>query len=180
MKPLVKKISKSLALKIRLIAGAILLGAAMLVLPVTLLLLDAALLLNPYILGTVLVVALLFGLAGYGFFVRPFLLFPKLPDVQVETDGEFLYIHSKKEAKIPLSELTYVNVDVDLPFQDQPSVIMDFWEEVLAHYCAEEYGTLILELEGFGTYKLYFVSYAQETADNLIAFLDKAMNQADQ
>ena len=179
MKPLVKKISKPLALKIRLIAGAILMGGAMLVLPVTLLLLDASLLLNPYMLGTVLVVALLFGLAGYGYFVRPFLPFPKIPNVQVETDGEFLYIHSKKEAKIPLSELTYANVDVDLPFQDQPSVILDFWEEILTHYCAEEYGTLTLELDGFGKYKFYFVAYAEETSDQLISFIQKAMNSAE-
>ena len=167
-------------MKIRLIIGAISMGLAMIVLPVTLLFLSPALLLNPYVLGTVLVVALLFGLAGYGFFVRPFLMFPKIPDVQVEADGEFLYIHSrKKEAKIPLSELTYANVDVSLPFQEQPSVILDFWEEILTHYCAEEYGTLTLELDGFGKYKFYFVSYAQETSDELISFLQKAMDSTD-
>ena len=177
MKPLVKKISKPLALKIRLIIGTITMGLAMVILPITLLFLDASLLLNPYILGTSLIVALLFGLAGYGFFVRPFRMFPKVPDVQVEADEEFLYIHSlKKEAKIRLSELTFADVDVSLPFQDQPSVILDFWEEILTHYCAEEYGTLTLELEGFGKYKFYFVAYAEETSDRLISFIQKAMD----
>ena len=33
-------------------------------------------------------------------------LYLKLPDVQLEYDDEFLYIHSKKEAKIPLDDLT--------------------------------------------------------------------------
>jgi hypothetical protein len=180
MTQLVKKISKPLVLKIRLIIGMIVMGIAMFILPVFLLIFNASMLANPYMIGTVLVVMLLFGLIGYGYFVRPFLLFRKLPDVLAETDGEFLYIHSKKEAKIPLSELTFAEVDVDLPFLDQPSVVMDFWEEIISHYCAEEYGTIILELEGFGKYKLYFASYAQETANNLIAFIDKAMNQADQ
>ena len=180
MKPIVKKISKPLALKIRLIAGAILMGAAMLVLPVTLLLLDVSLLLNPFILGTVLVVALLFGLIGYGYFVRPFRLFPKVPDVQVEADDEFLYIHTlKKEAKIPFTELIFANVDVSLPFQDQPSVILDFWEEILTHYCAEEYGTLTLDIDGFGKYKFYFVAYAEETSDQLISFIQKAMDSTE-
>lgn len=180
MKPLVKKISKPLALKIRLIAGAILMGAAMLVLPVTLLLLDVSLLLNPFILGTVLVVALLFGLIGYGYFVRPFRLFPKVPDVQVEADDEFLYIHTlKKEAKIPFTALTFADVDVSLPFQDQPSVILDFWEEILTHYCAEEYGTLTLDIDGFGKYKFYFVAYAEETSDQLISFIQKAMDSTE-
>lgn len=177
MKPIVKKISKPLALKIRLIIGAITMGLAMIVLPITLLFVSPELFLNPYIIGTCLIVALLFGLAGYGYFVRPFRMFPKVPDVQVEADDEFLYIHTlKKEAKIPFAELTFADVDVSLPFQNQPSVILDFWEEILTHYCAEEYGTLTLELDGFGKYKFYFVAYAEETSDKLISFIQKAMD----
>ncbi len=180
MKPIVKKISKPLALKIRLIIGAITMGLAMIVLPITLLFVSPELFLNPYIIGTCLIVALLFGLIGYGYFVRPFRLFPKVPDVQVEADDEFLYIHTlKKEAKIPFTELTFADVDVSLPFQDQPSVILDFWEEILTHYCAEEYGTLTLDIDGFGKYKFYFVAYAEETSDQLISFIQKAMNSAE-
>ena len=179
MTQLVKKISKPLILKIRLIAGAIFMAIARFVLPVFLLFTDPALLLDSSVLITSLVIMLIFGLAGYGIFIRPFLLFRKLPDVQAETDGEFLYIHSKKEAKIPLAELTRAEVDVDLPFQNQASVMKDFMDEILVYFCSERYGTVILELEGYGTYKMYFVSQAQETADKLIRFIDKAMNSAE-
>ena len=40
---------------------------------------------------------------GHLRFVRPYCLYLKLPEIQAEYDDEFLYIHAKKEAKIPLA-----------------------------------------------------------------------------
>ena len=42
---------------------------------------------------------------------------------------------------------------------------------------SESYGTLELDIDGFGTYKLRFVSQVEDTADELIAFLQGVMNQ---
>lgn len=38
--------------------------------------------------------------------IRNYLLYRRLPVVQAETDGTYLYIHSKKEAKLPLVDIT--------------------------------------------------------------------------
>ena len=91
----------------------------------------------------------------------------------VETDGEFLYIHGKKEAKIPLSELTYATADAQLPFLFQK----EFVEDMVIQLFSESYGTLELDIDGFGTYKLRFVSQVEDTADELIAFLQGVMNR---
>ena len=175
MKTLVKKISKPGLLGVELIAGAILMVAAMAILPAGIISIDAALLLNPYVLGVVLAGMLMFGLVGYFIFIRPFLLFRKMPAVQAETDGEFLYIHAKKEAKIPLAELSEATVYVELPYLLQK----EFLDEIIVHLCSERYGNILLEIPGHGKYRLYFVSQVQETADSLIRFIDKAMNHAD-
>jgi hypothetical protein len=90
----------------------------------------------------------------------------------MEYDDEFLYIHSKKEAKIPLAELTYVNITAELPFMLHGS----FWREILIHYCSDEYGRIDLDIDGFGSYKLYFVPYAKEMESELFRFFDGVMN----
>ena len=172
MKTLVEKISKPSLLAVELVAGSILMVAAMLLLPIGILCIDPALLLNPYVLGVVLIGMLMFGLVGYFIFIRPFLLFRKMPAVQAETDGEFLYIHAKKEAKIPLAELTSATVYVELPYLLQK----EFLDEILVHLFSEKYGNILLEVPGHGNYRMYFVSHVQETADELIRFIEKAMN----
>lgn len=175
MKILVKKVANPVLLKLELILGVIIMAAAMIVLPVGVISIDVNLILNGYVLGVVLVGELFFGLVGYCIFIRPFLLHRKLPEIQAETDGEFLYIHSKKQAKIPLAELNQATIYVELPYLIQKEFISEF----LIHLCTEKYGKLILEIPGFGTYKMYFVSYVQDTADNLIRFIDNKINNAD-
>ena len=100
-------------------------------------------------------------------------MYRKIPEIQAETDGEFLYIHSKKEAKIPLSELTEATVSVDLPFILQK----DFLREIIIHLGTEEYGNLVLEIPGYGKYKMYFVSYAYGAANELAYFMHNSMNE---
>ena len=173
MNPLVKKISKFRLIQIRMILGAAVMSAMVLILPMSILLLDATLMANPDVVGVIAGGMLFFGLVGYFGYINPYRLYRKLPDVLVETDGEFLYIHGKKEAKIPLSELTYATADAQLPFLFQK----EFVEDMVIQLFSESYGTLELDIDGFGTYKLRFVSQVEDTADELIAFLQGVMNQ---
>lgn len=172
MKPLVKKMSSLKALKVQLIIGIIFSAAAMVFIPVSVFCLAPALLGEPLAWAIVLGIVLFFGLVGYGCYVRPYRLYLALPEVQVEYDDEFLYIHGKKEAKIPLAELTYVNICADLPFLVHES----FLREMLIHAASEEYGNIDLDIDGFGTYKLRFVPYAKEMEGKLLKFFDGVMN----
>ena len=175
MKTLVKKVENPSLLKVEFVVGGIIMAAAMIGLPLLFILLEVNLFVETTALVVVLVGELFFGLVGYFRSVRPYLLHRKLPVVQAETDGEFLYIHSKKEAKIPLSELTEATVYVELPYMLQKEFVSDF----VLHLCTEKYGNLLLEIPGFGSYRMYFVSYVQDTSDSLIRFIDNAMNSAE-
>jgi hypothetical protein len=111
-------------------------------------------------------------LVGYGLFVHPYRTYLRLPDVQLEYDDEFLYIHCKKEAKIPLADLTYVQITAELPFLFHGS----FWREILIHYCSDEYGKINLDIDGFGRYKLLFVPHAEAMEGELLKFFNGVMN----
>ena len=116
MTVLVKKMSKFAILKFEMIIGALIMVAAMVMLPVGIMAEDVSLILNPYVFGVVAIGMVMFGLFAYFLFMRPYFLYRKLPEVLAETDGEYLYIHGKKEAKIPLSDIEYANTFVHLPF----------------------------------------------------------------
>ena len=172
MRPLVRKMSSLKLLKVELIGGTIFSAIAMLGLPIGLFCVAPALLTEPLAWVIVLAGMLFFGMVGYFLFVRPYGLYLKLPDVQLEYDDEFLYIHSKKEAKIPLAELTYVNITAELPFLLHES----FLREMLIHFCSDEYGRIDLDIDGFGSYKLYFVPHAEDMESKLLRFFDGVMN----
>ena len=175
MKVLVKKMSSLKLLGFELVWKSLTMAVAMLILPVGLAVLDYTLLLNPYVLGVVIAGMLFFGLVGYFFGIRPYLLYKKAPDVYVEVDDEFLYIHSKKEAKIPLKDIDSATVDVDLPFIYQKEFISD----MIVQLFSEQYGTVHLELPGHGSFKFKFVSEAEDTGDKLIQFFRKMFKEAD-
>ena len=172
MKTLIRKMGSLKLLKVELIFGTIFSAIAMIGIPVSIFCIAPALLIEPLAWGIALGIALFFGLIGYGLFVRPYRLYLKLPDVQLEYDDEFLYIHSKKEAKIPLAELTYVNITAELPFLLHES----FLREMLIHLCSDEYGRIDLDIDGFGSYKLYFVPHAKDMESELLRFFDGVMN----
>ncbi|MBO5883329.1 MAG: hypothetical protein J6Q78_02860 [Clostridia bacterium] len=174
MKTLVRKMGSLKLLKVELIGGIIFSVLAMIGIPVSIFCIAPDLLREPLAWGIVLLVILFFGLVGYGIFVRPYRLYLKLPDVQLEYDDEFLYIHSKKEAKIPLAELTYVHITAELPFLLHGS----FWREMLIHFCSDEYGRIDLDIDGFGSYKLYFVPHAEDMESELLRFFDGVMNNS--
>ena len=173
MKTLVKKMNSFRVLKVQFIIGAIIMVLAMVVPPVAILMFDASLFLNPYVLGVVLIGMLMFGLYAYFLFIRPYLLYPKLPEVMVEADGEYLYIHGKKEAKIPLADLDGTSTFVHLPFLFSSEFAAIF----VTYMLSEKYGDIDLDIPGYGSYKLRFVSNVQETADKLIAFINEELNK---
>ena len=172
MKVLVKKMSSLKLLKVEFIFGIIFSAVAMIGIPISIFCLVPDLLREPLAWGIVLAVMLFFGLVGYGLFVHPYRLYLKLPEVQAEYDDEFLYIHSKKEAKIPLAEITYVHITAELPFLFHGS----FLREMVIHLCSEEYGKIDLDIDGFGNYKLYFVPHAEDMESELFRFFDGVMN----
>ena len=106
MRTLVKKTAKGGFLKLEAILGAFFMGLAMLALPISIISFDASLMTNPLVFGVVAVGMLFFGLIGYFGFIHKYFLYRKTPEVQAECDEEFLYIHTKREVKIPLSALT--------------------------------------------------------------------------
>ena len=172
MKVLVKKMSSLKLLKVELILGAVFSVVALLGLPIGLFCVAPELLTEPLAWIIVLCGILFFGLVGYFLFVHPYRLYLRLPEIQAEYDDEFLYIHGKKEAKIPLSEITYVNITAELPFLLHES----FLREILIHLCSDEYGRIDLDIDGFGSYKLYFVPHAKDMESKLFGFFDGVMN----
>lgn len=172
MNVLVRKMSSLKLLKVELIYGTIFSAVAMIGIPVSIFCVAPDLLKEPLAWGIALMVMLFFGLVGYGLFVRPYRLYLRLPDVQAEYDDKFLYIHGKKEAKIPLAELSYVHITAELPFLLHES----FLREILIHLCSDEYGRIDLDIEGFGSYKLYFVPHAKDMENILLGFFNGVMN----
>ena len=140
--------------------------------PVSIFCIAPDLLKEPLAWGIAFGMMLFFGLEGYGLFVHPYRLHLKIPDVQLEYDDEFLYIHSKKEAKIPLADLTCVHIAAELPFLLHAS----FLREMLIPLCSDEYGRIDLDIEGVGSYKLYFVPHAENMEGELLRFFNGVMN----
>ena len=169
MKTLVSKMEKLGLLKFVLIYYAIIYIALALVLPVTILVLDPSLFLNPTVLGIVIIVVLFFGLIGYFTFIRPYIVYNKLPQVLAESDGEFVYFHGKKEAKISLNALSYCYIDTRVPYVFQHGFIREF----IIHKFSSNYGSIILDVPSFGTVKLQFVANAQEVAKELLNYINE-------
>jgi len=78
----------------------------------------------------------------------------------IDYDDEFLYIHSKKEAKIPLAVLTYVHNTAELPYLLHESILC----EILIHLCSDEYGRIDLDIDGFGSYE--YIGYQNRNEVN--------------
>ena len=174
MRTLVKRMSSLKLLKVQIVIGTIIMALALVGLPVSILFIDPALFAEPMMLIVIGCGMLFFGLAGFLCFVRPYLLFRKTPEILVETDDEFLYIHGNKEAKIRLSEIEYVNIYPNLPFIFSG----EFISEMIIHACSEKYGDIELDIDGFGSYKLRFVSQVERTTDELLAYIQAAMDRS--
>ena len=172
MTALVRKMSKLGILKFEMIIGAIIMIAAMILLPVGIAIGDASLLLNPYVLGVVSIGMLMFGSFAYFLFMRPYFMYRKSPEVLAETDGEFIYIYGKKQAKIPISAFDGAIVTFNLPF----IYSNEFIAVLLVHLFSEQYGDIILDVPEYGSFKLRFVSHAKETSEELLQFIHASIN----
>ena len=172
MKTLVKKMRKVGVLKFQMVLGAIVMIAAMIALPASIIIGDPSIILNPYVLGVVLIGMLMLALFAYFLFMRPYFLYRNSPEVLVETDGKHLYIHGKKEAKIPLADLDGTSYFIHFPFLYSN----EFVATLVTHLLSEKYGDLDLDIPGYGSYKLRFVSDVYATANELMAFINQAIN----
>ena len=170
---LVEKMKASAVLRAELIIGIVLMSLAAIFLPLSIYCIDPILLTEPLMLAVVFIGASFFALVGLIGFVRPYLLYRKTPEVIVEADEEFLYIHTKNEVKIPLSKLSEAVVDVDNHFIWQVS----FLRRILVYLLSDRYGDIVLEVADYGRYKLRFVSQVEDTAAELLRFLDETMNK---
>ena len=169
MRVLITKMNKLGLLRFVMIFYSTLLGLLALVMPITIICLDVTLLANPVLLGITLISMLFFGSIGYLTFVRPYFVYKKLPEVLAETDGEFLYIHGKKEGKIPLSSLAEAYSYVDVPYMFQPGFLREF----LIHIFSYNYGDVILEVPEYGTFKMRFVANAEEVGISFANFIEQ-------
>ena len=169
MKTLVKKMDNLGLLRVVLIYYAVIYIALALVMPVTIVILDPSLFLNPTILAMVIGAVLFFGLIGYFTFIRPYFVYKKLPDVLAETDGKFVYFHGKKEAKISLNDLSYCYMDVDVPRIFHPGFLREF----IIHKFSSDYGTIILNVPSYGTVKMQFVANAETVSKELLNYINE-------
>ena len=169
MRTLVTKMNKLGLLRFVLIYYAVIYIALALVMPITILLLDPSLFLNPTILIIVIIAVAFFGTIGYFTFIRPYIEYNKLPEVLAETDGEFVYFHGKKEVKISIMDLSYCYMDVDVPHIFHPGFLREF----IIHKFSSDYGTIVLNVPSYGTVKMQFVANAEEVGKELLNYINK-------
>ena len=145
---------------IELVLGMIIVSATIVGLPIGVLFLDSSLFSNLPFMGFILAIMFIFTLIGYFFFVRPYQLYRKMPEIQAQTDGEYLYINSKKKAKIPLADLENAYINSEIPnFMSNQFII---------HLLSEEYGNVVIEVPKHGKYRLYYISHASDVASTII------------
>ena len=164
---LVKKMSNLGLLKLYIVLGTLVMALAVIGLPVGLMKIDITLFSYPIVWGIMLAGILFFVFAAFIGFIRPYLLYRKTPDVLAETDGEFLYVHAKKEGKIPLSALSVATVHVWLPFLIDEGFLAEF----IVHLFSGRYGDIVLDVPGYGTYRMRFVPDVHVTAQHLADFI---------
>lgn len=169
MKTLVKKMGDLGLLKVVLIYYAVIYIALALALPITVAVLDVTLFANPTVLGMCLISTSFFGLIGYFTFIKPYFVYRNLPTVLAETDGEFVYFHGKKEAKISLNDLSYCYMDLRVPYVFQHGFIREF----IIHKFSSNYGTIVLNVPSYGTVKMPFVAEAEEVGRELINYINE-------
>lgn len=164
MKVLARKIEKSILFQLNLIVGVLIMAAAFIAMPIGVFSIDVSLLTNLFVWAVVLAAMLMFGSVGYFCFLRPYLLFRRLPEVQAETDGTYLYIHSTKEAKIPLAEMDGTYLDFHMPYMMS--------REFVIHILSERCGNVTIKVPKYGKYKLYNIAGANEVPGVIAAVIE--------
>ena len=173
MRILVRKMERLGLLKVQIVLGTLVMAASIVGLPLAMFIKAPELMTNPYILGVLGIGMLFFAFVAYVCFVRPYILYRKFPEIQAETDGQYLYIHAKKEAMIPLADISEANVRVELPFLYRKEFISEF----IIHLFSEDYGNLVLDIPGYGSYRMRFVANVKDVARELHSFLYVIVNK---
>ena len=96
MKVLVRKMISLGLLKVHLVLGALIMAVAFIGLPVGVLCIDPMIFTEPTALAIIGGGMLFFGAVGYLIFVRPYFLYQKNPNVQVEATSDELYKFLRK------------------------------------------------------------------------------------
>ena len=172
MRVLAKKMSSLGLIKVQMIVSLIVMAVALISLPALFIAMDPSLLLDPTVLVVVLVGMLMFAFFAYFISIRPYRLYKNSPEILAETDGEYLYIHGKKEAKIRLSELDGTSTFVHLPFIYSNELIAT----LVVHLVSEQYGDLDIDIPGYGEFKLRYVANVYATSNQIIAYINNALN----
>lgn len=168
MKVLAKKTRHFSILILQFILGMLTTTAVVVGLPAGIYYLDSSLFANLPFMAIILGIMGVFALVGYFFFMRPYQIYRKMPEIQAETDGEYLYIHSKKEATIPFAAMEGAYINAEIPnFMSRQYII---------HLFSEQYGDVVIDVPNYGKYKLYFVSEAQDVAAMIVALAEEKIN----
>lgn len=154
MKPIAKKTEKKFLIIFDLVVGVLTGIFGGIIVPILIFCLDPSFLTNVYIWITALGLLLFFGLISYFASFRPLMIFKKAKSIQAETDGEYIYFHGNKEAKIPLKEMEGTSIDISIPYL--------LSHEFIIHFVSEQYGKVIVDVPNYGVYKLYYVSNAKD------------------
>lgn len=168
MKLIAKKTKHFSMFVLDLIIGIVMTTAVIVVMPISLLMYDVSLFANLQFTLIILGIMVIFGLVGYFGFIKPYLRYRKMPEIQAETDGEYLYLHGDKEAKIPLADMedTYVEPDI-------PSLVTN---EFFIHLLSERYGNVSIDVPKYGKYKLYYVAHAEDVANTIVEIILEKIN----
>lgn len=158
MTVIAQKTEKTLILKSEFIVGSLIILASAIVLPVSVFSIEEGLIREPLLWGIVIATALFFSGGSFFMLIRPYLLYRRLPVVQAETDGTYLYLHSKKEAKLLLTDLEGASVFA-VP------------ENLLIQVLADGYGRVDITLATGKKYTLYFISRANQVPHQIASLI---------
>lgn len=165
MNILAKTTNKKSLFTLDLIVGIVIMAAAVIAIPIAIFSIDPSLVEIPAIWILVIALVLFFGSVGFFGYLRPFLIFRKMPKVQAETDGEYLYLHGKKEAKLPLAALAKAKIHEEIPYLISWSFIV--------HLASEQFGNVVIKVPKHGKFKLYYVARARQVAIELITMSEE-------
>jgi hypothetical protein len=171
MKVLARKTKQFSALVLRFIVGALMMTAVIVVLPIYLLINDPSFFTNLEFMSIIIGIMGAVALVGYFLFIRPYMIYRKMPEIQAETDGEYLYIHSKKEAKIAFADMDGTYFDCDVPN------LVSGAREIAIHMLSERYGHVIIDTPNHGKFKLYFVANAEDVMYELADLTNQKLNE---
>lgn len=163
MTVIAQKAEKTLILKGEFILGILIFIAAVIVLPVVVFSIEEGLIREPLLWGVVIVTALFFAGGSFLMLIRPYLHYRRLPVVQAETDGTYLYIHSKKEAKLPLEDMEGTSVFATP-------------ENLVIQLLADGYGRVDITLADGEKHKLYFISHANQVPNKIASLIESRLS----